>query len=209
MNIFKTTKHYKDWWTNRKADWKISYLDTWNHPHRYFLVGILKHLRWLSLLEIGCNAGPNLANIVKNIPGRQVGGIDVNPEAIALAEKTFKGGYFRVNSADDIMMSDNSTDVVLSDACLIYVGPRKIHKYLREIKRIGRNYLVLCELHSESWLKRIMLRLRSGYFAYNWPRLLRGEGLYDVNTYKIPRDMWPGTPWEEFGYVIVAKIPKR
>jgi len=209
MRLFNTTNKWKNWWINRKLDWKVSYLDNWDHPHRYLISALLSRLQWISLIEIGCGAGANLMNIIKNLPGKQVGGVDVNSEAIALAEKTFKHGVFKVGSAEDIMMSDKSTDVVLSDMCLIYVGSKKIKKYLLEMKRIARKYVVLCEFHSDNLWNKLALKINSGYNAYNYKKLLTKLGFYDVMLTKVPTESWPGgDPQRTFAYLIVAKVPK-
>lgn len=210
MNFFKGTKYFEKYWQSRKADWKVSYLDSWTHPHRKVIVEILKTIPWLSLLEIGCNAGPNLLAIVKNIPNRQVGGIDINPEAIELAKKTFQNAYLKVNAADDIMMSDKSVDVVLSDMMYIYVDQHQIGKYIKEIKRIARNYIVLCEFHSTKWWNRLALKINSGYNAYNWRKLLSKHGFYDTMEYKLTEEDWPGgDPQKTFGYIFISKVPRK
>lgn len=210
MKLFNSTTKWKDWWTKRKADWKISYLDTFVHPHRKIIVKMLQSIPWFSLLEIGCNAAPNLVAIAKSIPNRQLGGIDVNPEAIELAQQTFKNGFFKVNSADSIMMSDKSVDVILSDMCLIYVNPQDIGRYLKEIKRVARNYVVLCEFHSDSLWNRLALKWNEGYNAYNWPKLLEKHGFYDVISYKIKPEHWPESDLQQkFCYIILAKIAKN
>ena len=201
----KSTKKWSNWWENRKIDWKVSY-QNWEHPHRYVITNILSRLSWLSLFEIGCGAGANLMNVIKHLKGRQLGGADINPDAIALAQKTFPNGFFKVNSADNLMLSDKSVDVILSDMCLIYVSPRHIKKYIREIKRVSRSFIVLCEFHSDSWWRRLKLKLTSGYNAYNWKKLLEKEGFYDVVLYKLKPEDWPGgNPQKDYGYIIVAK----
>lgn len=216
-NLFKklpfwrryTTSQFKNWWVNRKIDWDKDYLSTWDHPHRSFIIAYLRSFEWTSLMEIGVGAGANLMKIIKTIKGKQLGGIDINPEAIAAANRAFNGGKFIVNSADDIMMSDKSTDVVLSDMCLIYVGPLKIDGYIREIKRITRGRVVLCEFHSTSLWKRLKLRLSSGYNAYDYKKLLAKHGFYDIQAYKIPAEMYPGAKDLENRYLIAGTTPRR
>ena len=96
MNLIKklpfwrryTTNQNCDYWANRKFGWR-EYLETADHPHRHFITNILKQMKWMSLLEIGCGSGPNLVNITKNIGGKQLGGIDINPEAINVANESF------------------------------------------------------------------------------------------------------------------------
>lgn len=209
-HLFRTTQHQSNWWRSRQIDWDKDYLATWNHPHRFFITDILSRFPWISLIEIGCGPGPNLVNIVKHLPNKQVGGVDVNPEAIELASKTFVGGIFKVNSGDDIMMSDKSTDVSLVDMAFIYVTPSDIGRYIEEMKRITRNWVVLCEFHHENWFMRKWLKYTSGYNAYNWRKLLTKHGFFDIINYKITEEMWPGgDPQKTFGHIFVARVPKR
>jgi len=203
---FKTTAQHKKWWAERKIDWKVSYLDTYNHPHRELISKVLSGMNWTSLFEVGCGPGANLVNIISHLKGKQVGGCDVNPEAIELAQETFKGGHFKVNSAEDIMMSDKSTDVVLTDMVLIYVG--NIDKVITEIKRISRRYVVFCELHEDNWFKSILFRFKTGYYAHNYRKLLAKHGFEDIMFIKIPPEDW-GEPQKTRGFIIVAKTPKR
>lgn len=206
----KSTQEWSKYWAERKIDWNKAYSETWNHPHRALIIAVLKTFGWTSLFEVGCGSAPNLLAIMKHFKDKQLGGVDVNPDAIALASKTFTGGVFKVGSLDDIMMSDNSTDVVLSDMSLIYIDPKRIDKAIEEIKRIARDYVVFCEFHSEKWISRLSLRWNSGYNAYNYKRLLEKHGFYDVTVWKIPEEAWPGgDPQRTFGYIIRAKVPKR
>lgn len=212
MNLIKklpfyrryTTSQNSKYWEKRKG-W-AEYQQTADHPHRHFITYILKQLHWVSLLEIGCGSGPNLINITKSIPNKQLGGVDINPEAIELCNKTFKGGHFRVGSAEDIMLTDKGTDIILSDMFLIYVGPFKIKKYIREMKRIARNHVVLVEYHSKSWWKRQWLRVFSGRHSYNWKKLLEKEGFFDIELIKMP--IFEEDNEQEFRYMVLARVPK-
>lgn len=208
IRFFRTTKNHTWWWKQRKLDWRKEY-QNWQHPHRKWIVRALKSFGWQSLIEIGCAAGANLIAIVKEMPGRQLGGVDVNEEAIKVASETLVGGLFRVNSADDIMLSDKATDVVLSDLCLIYVDPFKIDKYLKEIFRVARNHIVFCEFHTTNPWKRFWLKVRFGYNAYNWSKLLKKHGCYDIVKYKMPPELWENEePQKTFAYLFIARVPK-
>lgn len=205
--MFKSTHSNTNWWKNRKIDWNASYLSTWDHPHRMILSAILRSVPFTSLFEIGCGPGANLVRIVKDMPGKQLGGCDVNPDAIELAKQTFGGGRFYVDKGNDTMLSDKSVDVVLSDMVLIYVDPLSIRSYLKEMKRIGRNHVVLCEFHSKSWWKRLVARLK-GYHVYDYYKLLENAGFYNVTVQHIPQELWPGTDYNtEFRSIITARIP--
>ena len=201
-----TTKQNASYWANRKEGWR-EYQETANHPHRSFISYILKQMNWISLVEIGCGSCPNLVNIARSMGGKQLGGVDINPEAINVCNRTFKDGHFRVGSAEDIMMTDKGTDILLSDAFLIYVGPRKIKRYLEEAIRITRNNVVFYEYHSESFWKRLRLRIFSGRHSYNYKKLLKSLGFYDINIIKTP--VFEEDNEQEFRYLIIAKPPKE
>lgn len=205
----KTTKQNTNYWKNRKIDWTQAYLSTWDHPHRRLLIDILKRLEWFSLWEVGVGGGPNLIKIVKEMPGRQLGGSDVNEDAVALASQTFAGGRFKVAPAHDILLSDNAVDLVLSDATLLYYSPLDVGKAIKEMVRIGRNYIVLCELYEPNLWKRIKYVFKKGYYLHDYKKLLEKENCYDIRILKIPKKFWPGTPWEEYGYIIVGRILKN
>lgn len=210
IKLFQTSSKWEQWWAKRQIDWTKEYLSTWNHPHRTLISAALSRFNWMSLIEVGCGAGANLANILQHFKGKQLGGIDVSPDAIAVAEKAFVGAIFKVGPVHDIMISDDSTDVVLSDMCLIYYGPRKIGGALKEIRRIARNRVIFCEFHHTSFWKRLKLRLTSGYYAYDYRKLLDKHGFHDIDIYKIPEAYWPGgNPQKTFGYIITAKVPRR
>lgn len=210
MKLFQTSKKWERWWAERKIDWKTHYLATWNHPHRDLISGVLAQFNWVSLFEVGCGAGANLVNILHHLKNKQLGGSDINPDAIEVASKQFQNGVFKVCATDNLMISDSSTDVILSDMCLIYYGPGKIHKALEEIKRCARMRVILCEFHHEQWWRRLWLRLTSGYYAHDYRKLLDQHGFYDLQFYKIPEEYWPGgNPQKTFAYIISAKVPHR
>lgn len=204
----RTTKQWSSYWENRKIDWKTSYFDTWNHPHRAFIVRVLQSIPWVSLFEFGCGAGANAVAIVKYLQGRQLGGVDINPEAIETAQKMFKYGLFKVGSMKDVMMSDSSVDVVLSDRALIYIDPFNIDEVISEMKRVAREYVVIAEFHNKSLWERIKLWYNSGYWSYNYKALLEKHGFYDVVIYKTPIEYW-GENYYKHDHIIVAKVPKR
>lgn len=203
----RTTKQHKDYWKNRKIDWNEHYIATWNHPHRKLIVHALKMFPWFSLWEVGCGGGPNLVKITQELPGHQLGGSDINEDAVETARKTFKGGRFHCESSEDILLSDDSVDVVLSDAHLIYFGPTQIKKVLGEMLRVSRGNIVLCEYHEPSFWKRMWIWYKTGYHAHDYKKLLEGFGCYGVQLVKIPYDYWPDTMWSKVGYVVIAKKP--
>ena len=205
----RTTQKHRDWWEKRKIDWNEAYLKTWQHPHRYAISAVLSEMDWFSLMEIGCGAGANLVNLVHSFPGRQLGGVDVNQDAIDMANKALTNAHLQVGRGDDLMISDDATDVVLTDMYLIYVAPKDIKKHLTEILRIARTYVVFCEFHSSSWWERFKIRWQSGYHVHDYVKLLEEMGFYNVQRYRLTPELWPGGGYQEkVGYIITAKVPK-
>lgn len=211
MNILdlKTTKSQTKYWTDRKINWKESYFDTWNHPHRFVLTALLRTFNWTSLMEVGVGGGANLANILKHTKGKQLGGIDVNEDAIEFCQKTFRGGVFKKGNTEDLPFSDKSVDVILSDMTYIYVGPIAIHKHIKEIRRVTRGQVVLCEFYEPNPIKRLWYWWKHGYFFHNWKKILEKYGFYDIFMVKLPEDAWPGGLQEKHCYLIKAKSPHR
>jgi ubiquinone/menaquinone biosynthesis C-methylase UbiE len=211
------TKQHKKYWKDRKIDWNQSYLvgvdpvsnqPMWNHPHRQLICYALNSFKWYSLWELGVGAGANLMKIIQTLgQNHQLGGSDINEDAIESAKKTFVGGLFHHESSEDILLSNKSVDVMLSDAHLIYFGPTKIRKVIKEMTRTARLRLVLCELHEPSLWKRWVYRFKTGYNVYDYRKLLESEDCYNVQTYKIPKDFWPGEPWAKYGHIIIAQLP--
>lgn len=208
-----TTKQHMNWWKNRKIDWQKEYISTWNHPHRQLLAGILSQMPWMSLFEIGCGGGPNLIQIAKSLHGRQfqLGGTDINADAIEAAKNNgvFKGGAFFVCPADDTLMSDKSSDVVLTDMMLIYISPKDIMRHLLEFKRIARGWVIFCELDSTHAKERWWVKLSTGYNVYDYKQLLQKAGYYDIMKYKLKEEHWPNDPLHlKYASIIIAKVPE-
>ncbi len=174
---------------------------------------MLADLRWTSLIELGCGSGPNLIQIVKHLPGKQLAGLDVNADAIEEAAKVLKGAGLRVGDMLDTPFSDKGADIVLTDMACIYVSPRDIQKQVTELRRLARNYVVLCEFNSTSWWSRFKLRRSSGYYAHDWKKELEKQGFYDILVQKLPPNSWPDPetgefhePQKTYGYIIIAKV---
>ena len=193
-------------WETRKIDWEKHYYATWDHPHRHVLVSILAQIPFLSLWEVGVGGGANLVKILKTIPKKvQLGGCDVNEDAVEFCRSKFNGAIFHHEPGDNMLMSDKSVDIVLTDMTLIYV--KNIDDYIKEFKRVARSHVVLCEFHSTSFFKRLLARWR-GYNVYDYRKLLERHGFYNIQVVHIPEAYWPGTDKNtEFRSIITAQLP--
>ena len=202
-----STRRHTRYWKTRKIDWEKDYLLTWTHPHRQLIIDFLKTKSFGSVCELGCASGPNLVRIRKEFPSVQLGGVDVAPDAIALARRVFPDGIFEVRSAHDLFFSDKSVDVTLTDMALIYLSKREFRKALKEIRRITRKYCIFVEFHHVSWFKRLALKLGVGYNAYDWPKELEAAGFHDIEIRKIRENEWPdGEAQRAFGFIITCRV---
>ena len=211
-----TTNQFSKWWATRKIDWKKEYVDTWNHPHRQLLSWVLNTLPWTSLIEVGCGAGANLINILhylKKHRNMNLAGIDINPDAIEMAKQTLgsfcKGVHLQVCNIENLIISDDASDVILSDMTLIYVDPRKIDKVIKEFHRVTRSLIVFYEFYSPSWWERFKLRLFSGHNAHNYKKLLTKHGFNDIRVYKVDERVCEDDTQRQFAHIITACVPTR
>lgn len=201
--MLKTTKNNKKFWANRKINWTEHYFNP-DHPHRAYIIALLKEMKFTSILEAGCGAGANLYRIRSVFPNIEIGGIELNQDAVDECRKRVANAVIEQGQIDNMYFSDKSADIVLTDAALLYYGSWKIKKALKEIDRVARKGILFCELYSPSWFERLMVRF-AGYNAHNYPKLLKKMGYHDIRVYKIPKEVWPGGPWEYTGYFILAK----
>ena len=182
---FLTGRH-KHYWKFRSIDWEVDYF-TPHHFKRDLVVSIIKDLNIKSVFEVGCASGANLARIKEELPMVEIGGCDIAPKAIEAAKRLLgdNAEVLEVCSADEIFLSDKSVDVVLTDMCLIYIDPFHINKAIKEFNRISRNYVMFVEFHDLKWWKRIPCALFNGYNLYNYEKLLKRHGFYDIKTWEV------------------------
>lgn len=70
-------------------EWVMSYWDSQNHSHRPLLLEKIASYSPDSVLEIGCNCGPNLYLIARRFPDIEIRGVDINPRAIEKGKELF------------------------------------------------------------------------------------------------------------------------
>lgn len=204
------TRHLRkgDDWGDKKKDWVRGYWDSRDHSHRSFLLNRICRFSPSSILEIGCNCGPNLYLLAKKSPSKEIVGIDINPLAVQkgnewLMQEGISNVKLLVGKADDLrQFQDKSFDVVFTDAVLIYVGPDKIKKVMGEMLRVARKAMVFLEWHC--WGSKCNpLGVYVGHWARDYVALLKDfipEGKVEVT--KLPKELWPDQNWQRWGAVI-------
>ncbi len=206
---FGTVTH-ELYWLMRSSSSAKRYLseDSLNHPHRDVLIDVLKKGDvFNSLLEVGCASGPNIYRIATAFPHVKLFGTDINSSAIKVAKKWFSERKldqveFFQRKLDELKdFADNSVDIVLSDAALMYVGPDKIKQVMAELFRVTRNKVIFIERHSTETLHRY-----EDNWTHNYVELLRPFARKEQIVFtKITEDIWGGD-WARDGYFIEVTV---
>jgi ubiquinone/menaquinone biosynthesis C-methylase UbiE len=203
----------RDDWGNGSVDWIKDYWNSQNHSHRPFLIEKISTFSPVSsILEIGCNCGPNLYLLAKKFPDAEIRGIDINPMAVQkgnewLAQEGISNVKLSVGKADDLgEFQHKSFDIVFTDAVLIYIGPDKIKKVIQEMLHVAHRALILLEWHCLEPQRRDP----NGFGVYHhgsWKRdyvallkqFVRAE---QIRVTKIPEDIWPDKNWKTLGAIV-------
>ncbi len=190
--------------------WAESYISKQSieHPHRKILVdAISKYFPFESILEIGCASGPNLYLLAKKFPGVKLYGIDISKKAVKtgnefLKKENINNIFLSSGKAEGLKrFQDKSIDVIFTYAVLIYEGPDKINFIIKEILRVAKKAIILCEQHQDS---------SSSFYQDHW--IHNYKSLFSkfiseekIKTIKIPIEIWTGD-WGKFGYIIEVTL---
>jgi ubiquinone/menaquinone biosynthesis C-methylase UbiE len=162
-------------WQQQSREAVKGYWSLRNDVRKARLLGeAFRGLRLESLLEIGCNCGPNLVILSGLFPSARFTGIDISSLSVHLGNQWLaEAGLGNINlqcrKAEDLSsFEDGSVDFVFSWATLIYPVPSSILEILRQMLRIARKGLVLVEMQYET---RLRGRRARGVFVHGeWKR---------------------------------------
>lgn len=220
---------FRDLWDRGMAE---GYIRSAAHPHRRLLAEVIERVlddvgerateragedpredQRASLLEIGCNAGPNLRVLAERFPSLRLEGFDINRRAIETGRRWLasEGVEARLSTGDLSRLASytaDSFDIVLADAVFMYVGPDRIEDAIREALRVARHALVIVDFQDAS------ARPEGSYSDGKWRRdyralLTRVDPAITLDATSIPSEIWGGE-WAEFGEILAArKAAKR
>ncbi|MCK9370400.1 class I SAM-dependent methyltransferase [Candidatus Dojkabacteria bacterium] len=182
----------KDWRLDRDTDWVSEYWGSQAHPHRSLITEALVRIGdFGSLLEVGCNCGPNLQQIRNKYPKTKLYGIDASPVAVEKGQRLF-GTEIQLGTADKLPVD---VDVILSDAVLIYAEPDYFKKIAEEFSKKAKKAIILVEWYDES---------KTGVEKDgHWARDYQFKGFELKDKIKITEQQWPNKAWSQNGYVFV------
>lgn len=189
-------------WKIKASNWLEGYTLSVQHPHRQLIIDGLKNLEPISsVLEVGCNTGPNLLRIQEIYPKVALAGIDVNQKSLEFAQQNIPKAIFKLAHYRSIPFANQSFDVVLADATLLYAGPDEIFDVLSEINRVAKRGVILVERYAPS--------LGGEVVGHVWGRdykcFMIGFG-WDVKVKKLTRKTWPKSiNWQRYGRMYLCQ----
>ncbi len=201
--LFWKFRHFLD------KDWAKNYISesAINHPHRELILKkIFECTPVQNILEIGSASGANLFLLAKKFPEAHFFGIDVSAKAIKEGQKFFKEKGIKNVSLQTLTacqlecFGDKSMDVVFSDAAIIYIGKDKIESVFKEIFRIAKKNVILCEQHTDG------KTFYNDRWIHNYREIVKKNNPNaQINFTKIPKGIFGGD-WDEYGYIIKIKL---
>jgi len=202
---------FKNLWDRGMAQ---DYIRSANHPHRQLIMDdVTRHEDVRSVLEIGCNVGPNLYVLARRFPTLRLEGIDVNRKAIMAGREWLESegiANVELSHADLEYLSgleDNSRDLIIADAVLMYFGPDRIEQVIQDAMRVASKGLILVEWHDPE--ATAAGSYYDGKWRRNYEKLLESFAPKDcIETRRIPEEVWGGE-WAKMGCVVNVRLPRE
>ncbi len=184
--------------------WAEDYQKSTDHPHRKQIVEAVSLFDpFESVLEIGCNSGPNLILLYEKFPNARFVGIDINKAAIDqgkryVTEKKINNIEFFVKRAHKLNNLENkSIDVAFTDAVLLLIAKDQITNVLQEMERISRKGFILNEYHSPSLANG---NYEKGRWVYNYVKLI--NQLFPSARVNVTKSAFTGGDWDKYGALV-------
>lgn len=143
--------------------------------------------RPVSVLEVGCGYGKQLANIRALMgPDVHLVGVDFSPSQLALAEQQAgEDPNFALFQCDGqrLPFADRSFDLVLTSAVILHNEPAAAERIRREIVRVAGRFCV----HNED------TDITYNRFGYDTAAWYRDQGLEVIEAIPIPAEVLAGS----------------
>lgn len=176
------------------------------HPHRELLASRVARHKPDSILEFGCNSGPNLEVLARRFPTARLIGIDISARAVEAGRgRLLERGLANVRLEQGSVSSlgafpDRSVDVVFTDAVVLYIGPDLIDRLVAELLRIGAKAVIFNEWHAKGATRGVY---HYAHWLYDYRALVaRHDSNARVTVTKPPPGLWGGAGWETYGAMI-------
>lgn len=105
------------------------------------LIKVIKPLRPISILDVGCGEGFTLKKLQEKKIGKKNEGIDYSTDAIKIGKKLYPGLTLSRGDIYNLKYADNSFDVIICTEVLEHLDDPK--KAIQEMKRVASKHLIV------------------------------------------------------------------
>lgn len=175
-----------------------------------------------SVLELGCAYGKNFHILAPLFPDVKFVGLDADSDILEgansyLKERGINNAELKYGKIEDLSkIPDNSYDIVLTCASLLYVSDQSIEKVILDMLRISNKDIFILEQQvSNKYYEKQHLGVfhkglgsDQGYWQRDYLKLL--QFFIDpkqVKYTKVPSPIWPTEEWSTYaGLIKISKI---
>ena len=160
------------------------------------------------VLEVGCNAGPNLQWIIRRVDPAETFGIDVNIQALSRLRQRLPNVNAVMATARDLPFRDRWFDLVFTAGVLIHQPDSTLPLVMAEVVRVSRRYVLCAEYFAPETVEVPYRGATGALFKRDYGTLYRelfpelalvdegflgrAEGWDDVSWWLFTRDAPPG-----------------
>ncbi len=180
-----------------------------------------------SLIDIGFGLGVDLKAIRKNFKFFHLYGIDINFQMVSDLKVHFKKNndnrttLYQSSVYNLAQIQDKQADILLSNAVLMFIGPDKIHKAIKEFERVTNKIIILNEYNYDKTINKISkeekkllfgsneMYYKGGRWIYNYKKLF--EDLIpnvSIKTFPSKKNCHVKDDWSIFGSLLVIELNK-
>jgi len=141
--------------------------------------------------------------IAKKFPEIKIYGVDISGKAIKTGNEFFRSkgiknvflkqgniGYLR-------KFEDKSIDMIFSDTAMIYFGPAEVCSALKEMARVGKKAIILCEPNNN-----IGKSYYNDRWVHDYKAIFEKTILFkSINVIKLSENIW-SSDWASIGAII-------
>ena len=154
----------------------------------------LKYAQFNTLLELGCGTGNVLSRVLQGFQFKDVYGLDLSPEMLAVARKKVKNLHAICDSALNVdkHFKNEDVDLIIISFIFAYVDYRKLINYsFNVLKNDGILSIVTTTANSFAWLQNVSLKKPSLFAKVIFGIVNR---LFKLDCQRVCSDFWEFMP---------------
>jgi len=197
------SKRLESLWSGDFGDAYIERNRAAGNTREAFWQKVLADLQAQTVLEVGCNIGPNLRWIAALRPPQQVYGVDINLKALSELRRTLSDVNAMWSTGRELPFRDRWFDLVFTMGLLIHQAESALPLVMAEIVRCSRRYVMCGEYFAEQTTEVPYRNQCGALFKRNYGRIYQKlfPGLRLLRQGFLSRD----GGWDDITYWIFEK----